>query len=303
MNSPLGIAVMFQETSVKFFHLNVKLSGSSDVTEVEEFTWWRTSSSIAQWDITFITIERPAGFISNQILKSLLAITVARYLVNLFEFTTEWYQLCGEHWNELFGILPSANVIVNSVEEVFSADSEIFQVAFVGMAGAVTQSGVHFPWTGTGWCVGWLDTGCVDEWCGCGWFFGWFRWVWLGVVAIVQGGCGHWWWRSRDNISRMVGRTSVITEQRMTHSDQKSLEMNSPFSVTMMFQKFSIQCFHFDLELTSSGNIAEIKKFTWWCTSDWFAEGNISFVVCQTSCFVSEKILDCLRAVSSTFAI
>ena len=77
--------------------------------------------------------------------------------------STKWDKLLGNHWDELLGVLPLADVIVDLVEEVLAANLKVFleldsiyvqgylevlEIALAGEAGAVAVllAVVLVPW-------------------------------------------------------------------------------------------------------------------------------------------------------------
>lgn len=60
-----------------------------------------------------------------------MAVSVAFDTEPVFELVPKWHQFCGEHGNELLGVLPPTHVVVDLIKEVLSADAEILETAFI----------------------------------------------------------------------------------------------------------------------------------------------------------------------------
>ena len=71
-----------------------------------------------------------------------------RDFIELLKLFAKWDKLLGDHGDELLGVLPLADVIVDFVEEVLAANLEVLEVALAGEAGAVAVllAIVLVPW-------------------------------------------------------------------------------------------------------------------------------------------------------------
>ena len=82
------------------------------------------------------------------------------------------------------------------------------------------------------------------------WWFVWSSGWWLGR-------CVNWWWRG-DNISVVVGITTVVTEERMSHTDDQGLEVNLPLLVAVLLQVAVVQVLDTVMESTSGSDSSEV---------------------------------------------
>jgi len=200
----------------------VELASVGDAGEVDVLTRNCSSSCFALRNITIIL----GGTAAQKNLKrfALFVKSIAFDVVNIFEFASKGNQFLGDHWDELSGILPVADVIVDLVEESLAANLEVLQVAETIVAGTVATVGGNvvrllIPGAVGGWLENWRFVRLA--WTGSvvvatvlsG--LGWLRWVrrivlsrlgWLWWVGwIVLGWLGRLWWVGRIVLSWLGG--------------------------------------------------------------------------------------------------
>ena len=137
VNLPLFVTVVNQVLVVQCLDLVMELTGMSDTVEVDQFAWDGTSDGFTLWNITISGWE----LTTEQFLQgfAFLIKSVAFDAVFVLKLGTEWDQFFSEHWNQLLGILPLADIVVDLVEEGLATDAEVLQVALVLVTGAVTS--------------------------------------------------------------------------------------------------------------------------------------------------------------------
>jgi len=168
---PLFVAMLLEEAMVQIDNAVMELTGTGDASEIDVLAWDGTGNRFALWYITIVVRDGTA----EQVLEGLLLLvqTVAFNLVLLLKLSTKWNKLLGDHWNQLSGILPVANIVVDLVEECLSTNAEILQVAKTIMTGTIAAVrsvvAILLPWA----------VGIRLE----AWWFVWFRGV---VIAAVR---------------------------------------------------------------------------------------------------------------------
>ena len=131
----LLIAARPDKVKVERLELKVEIGRVVNAVKVDEFTGHGSTAGPAYRQIPV------ALLIPHQILEGPIPKAVALDVKVPLEVDAEGDELLGNHGEELEGILPAADVIVDALEERFPTDLKVLEVAAIIVAGAVPAVG------------------------------------------------------------------------------------------------------------------------------------------------------------------